>query len=491
MLNLSAGMAILSPQGRAFVVDEDLAAAVQPGDRLIASDTAGILHIPALEQSRVRAAVDAAEDAFAAMLSVPDDAIVTFYGLAATALEDDAIWRRVAEVNAEDVARARERGRSTTRLSVSDAMRANMIEGLRAWAATPSRRGAVLETVHHDGFRIEMVGAPLGIVAFVFEGRPNVLADACGVLRGGNTVVFRIGADALATATTIMDLAITPALVAAGLPDGAVSLVESRAHAAGWALFLDQRLALAVARGSGKAVATLGSLAQSGGTPVSLHGTGGAWIVASEYAPDGELHEAVLRSLDRKVCNTLNTCCVVGGADGAHRASIVLMALQEAAMALGQPFKLHVAEGSEALVPSPLFEHTVEITRAERTLTEPQAETIPIDQLGIEWEWEESPEITLVAVDSVDEAVALFNKHSPRLVGTLVSSEPAEQDSFFQTLDAPFAGDGHTRWVDGQFALNKPELGLSNWENGRLFGRAGVLTGDSVYTVRTRYLREP
>ena len=491
MLNLSPGMTILSPQGRAWVVDEDLAAAVQPGDRLIASDTAGILHIPALEQSRVREAVAAAEDGFGAMLSVPDDAIVTFYGLAATALEDDAIWRRVAEVNAEDVARARERGRSTTRLSVSDAMRANMIEGLRAWAATPSRRGAVLETVHHDGFRIEMVGAPLGIVAFVFEGRPNVLADACGVLRGGNTVVFRIGADALATARTIMDLAITPALVAAGLPDGAVSLVESRAHAAGWALFLDQRLALAVARGSGKAVATLGSLAQSAGTPVSLHGTGGAWIVASEYAPDGELHEAVLRSLDRKVCNTLNTCCVVGGADGAHRASIVLMALQAAAMARGQPFKLHVAQGSEALVPSPLFEHTVEITRAERTLTEPQAETIPIDQLGIEWEWEESPEITLVAVDSVAEAVALFNKHSPRLVGTLVSSEPAEQDSFFQTLDAPFAGDGHTRWVDGQFALNKPELGLSNWENGRLFGRAGVLTGDSVYTVRTRYLREP
>ena len=491
MLNLSPGMAILSPQGRAFVVDDDLAAAVQPGDRLVASDTAGILHIPALEQRRVREAVDAAEDAFAAMLSVPDDAIVTFYGLAAAALEDDAIWRRVTEVNAEDVARALERGRSATRLGVSDAMRAKMIEGLRGWAATPSRRGAVLETVHHDGFRIEMVGAPLGIVAFVFEGRPNVLADACGVLRGGNAVVFRIGADALATARTIMDLAIKPALAAAGLPDGAVSLVESRAHAAGWALFLDQRLALAVARGSGKAVATLGSLAQSAGTPVSLHGTGGAWIVASKHAPDDELHDAVLRSLDRKVCNTLNTCCVVGGVGGAHRASIVLMALREAATAHGQPFKLHVAEGSEALVPPPLFEHAVEIARAEGTVTEPQAETIAMDQLGVEWEWEESPEITLVVVDSVAEAVALFNKHSPRLVGTLVSSEPAEQDSFFQTLDAPFAGDGHTRWVDGQFALNKPELGLSNWENGRLFGRAGVLTGDGVYTVRTRYLREP
>ena len=49
-------------------------------------------------------------------------------------------------------------------------------------------------------------------------------------------------------------------------------------------------------------------------------------------------------------------------------------------------------------------------------------------------------------------------------------------------------GDDHTRWVDGQFALAKPELGLSNWANGRLFGRGAILTGDSVYTVRTRYV---
>ena len=87
----------------------------------------------------------------------------------------------------------------------------------------------------------------------------------------------------------------------------------------------------------------------------------------------------------------------------------------------------------------------------------------------------------------MQEAVSLFNALSPRLVGTLVSSDAEEQEHFFATLDAPFAGDGFTRWVDGQFALNKPELGLSNWEHGRLFGRSGVLTGDSVYTVRMRY----
>ena len=65
-------------------------------------------------------------------------------------------------------------------------MRRNMIEGLNGWANTPTRRDQVMETIEHDDFRIELVGAALGVVAFVFEGRPNVLADACGVLRGGN-----------------------------------------------------------------------------------------------------------------------------------------------------------------------------------------------------------------------------------------------------------------------------------------------------------------
>ena len=47
-------------------------------------------------------------------------------------------------------------------------------------------------------------------------------------------------------------------------------------------------------------------------------------------------------------------------------------------------------------------------------------------------------------------------------------------------------GDGFTRWVDGQYALGKPELGLSNWQAGRLFARGGVLSGDGIYTVRAR-----
>jgi glutamate-5-semialdehyde dehydrogenase len=44
----------------------------------------------------------------------------------------------------------------------------------------------------------------------------------------------------------------------------------------------------------------------------------------------------------------------------------------------------------------------------------------------------------------------------------------------------------HASRPDERYALKRPELGLSNWEGGRLFGRGGVLSGDSVFTARTR-----
>ena len=102
-------------------------------------------------------------------------------------------------------------------------------------------------------------------------------------------MVFRIGSDALGTAGAIVEHALDPALAAAGLPPGAASLVATPSRAAGWAMFSDTRLALAVARGSGAAVGQLGAVARQAGIPVSLHGTGGAWIVASDQASADEL----------------------------------------------------------------------------------------------------------------------------------------------------------------------------------------------------------
>jgi len=486
LTQLSVGMPVVSPTGEVFRVDETLAANFQAGDSLVANPLAGLLHIPASVTAVVDAAMTDCMQAFGAMSSIQDAQIIGFFRSAAANLASDKVWAAICETNLADVQDASARGRSVTRLRVSSAMRESMIAGLNGWADLPSSRGTVIDTVRHSDFSVELIGAALGPVGFVFEGRPNVLADACGVLRGGNTVVFRIGRDALKTARSIMQQVIEPALVANGLPLGAVVLLDSAEHAAGWSLFLDKRLALAVARGSGWAVDLLGSLAQSVGTPVSLHGTGGGWLVAGQSADSSDFAAAVVRSLDRKVCNTLNVC-VLPANRAAELAPVLLDALEQAAQSCGHPFKLHVTPSAEACVPKELFDKPVAIARAEGIVEEAQASRIDTACLGEEWEWEASPEITLTVCADTQAAVQAFNHYSPRLVATLIAADDAEQQHFFEGVDAPFVGDDHTRWVDGQFALNKPELGLSNWANGRLFGRSAVLTGDSVFTIRTRY----
>src|SRR5207247_1379773 len=163
----------------------------------------------------------------------------------------------------------------------------------------PSRRGEVIESREGNDWTVERRRAPLGVVAFVFEGRPNVFADGAGVLRGGNTSVMRIGSDALRTAEAIEASALAPALANAGLPDGAVTLVRSPSHAAAHALLTMPDVRLAVVRGSGASAALLGAIAAEHGIPASLHGTGGAWCYIADDAPTDRVRNVIMSSLDR------------------------------------------------------------------------------------------------------------------------------------------------------------------------------------------------
>jgi glutamate-5-semialdehyde dehydrogenase len=478
-------MAVLYGGDKVTHVSAELAAAYQPGDHVIVVQSTGdLLHVPAAAHRTATDAIDAAARAFRSMGAVADSQITQFYDEFAARLADNTVFAAIADANAGDVVAARDRGRSTTRLELTSTMRGDMIDGLALWAKTTSVRDEVMESVTHDGWRVDLVRSGLGIVGFIFEGRPNVFADATGVLRSGNAVVFRIGSAALGTARAIVEHALTPSLDAAGLPQGIVSLVDSPSRAAGWALFSDPRLSLAVARGSGAAVNQLGAVARQAGIPVSLHGTGGAWIVAGNGAVPEVFAMAVENSLDRKVCNTLNTCCVPESR-AADLVPIFLDALAAAGTKRGTNSKLHFTASARPFVPD-AWVTEVEIARAEGNVVEPQAQEIADDALGLEWEWEDSPEVTLTIVPDQDTAVDLFNQQSPRFGASLVSNSHEEHAAFWAKIDAPFVGNGFTRWIDGQYALSRPELGLSNWQGGRLFGRAGVLSGDSVYTVRTR-----
>jgi glutamate-5-semialdehyde dehydrogenase len=266
-------------------------------------------------------------------------------------------------------------------------------------------------------------------------------------------------------------------------------LLDSPSRAAGWALFDQARLSLAVARGSGGAVEQLGAVARQAGIPVSLHGTGGAWIVAGASASADAFEAAVFHSLDRKVCNTVNVVCIPSARAG-ELVPRFLAACDAAGSRRQTVTRVHVVEGAEPFVPPERFTEKVTVRRADGDSIEPHVSTVPASALRDEWEWEDTPEVTLCVVASPAEAVELFNRHSPRLAASLVSDDPAEHDTFWATVDSPFVGNGFTRWVDGQFALDKPELGLSNWQHGRLFSRSGVLSGDSVFTVRLRAFQD-
>lgn len=482
---LRAGDRVLVGKSLITVTDA-FAAELEPDDSVLGVASAGELRrIPAGVVRLVDQAVSGAVRAFRSLSMVDQRQVTRFYEVAAARLEDDKVFSAVRSANDADVASARARGRSTTRLELSAPMRSGMVQALRMWrdAEGPADHGARQD---HEGWSVEEVRAPLGVIGFVFEGRPNVFADATGVLRGGNSVVFRIGSDALGTARAIMSSVVEPALGAAGLPPGSVGLLDSAEHAAGWALFADPRLSLAVARGSGEAVAELGSIARQAGTPVSLHGTGGAWVIAGESADPARLASVIEHSLDRKVCNTVNVVCVPRSR-AAELVPLVEDAADNAARSRGLRARIHAVGDAIAHCGEP---DVIEVRRAGSTTLEPRVTSGDLDALSHEFEWEENPELHLVLVDSLEEACGLFNMKSPQFIVSCVSEDEQETEHVWSSCNAPFVGNGFTRWVDGQFALLRPELGLSNWQAGRLFARSGILSGDSAYTVRLRMSQE-
>jgi len=470
---LSVGQVIPFAGNRWTTVSSSLAETFVQGDRLVVvQETGQLLHIPQAIFELADHAVTEAQVAFAAMGGVTTTEISDFYESFANNLEDSKIFGRIAAANQEDVERAKRAGRSTTRLLIDDKMRTEMICSLRMWRDLQDTRDVLANSVEHPNWEVQERRAPLGVVGFVFEGRPNVFADATGVLRSGNTVVFRIGSDALATAREIMTCALLPALKSSGLPEGAVQLIDSVERSAGYAMFSHQGLCLAVARGSGQAVSQLGAVARQSGIPVSLHGTGGAWIMVADSASPERVTACVRHSLDRKVCNTANVICLPRSPE---LLAAVLQGITEASASRSTRAVIHCGSVADELEIKQSLKQSDEVElhmqHGEHYLAE-------------EWEWDEQPEVSIRFTESLDESCELFNTYSPRFVVGVISDDESDFENVYRLCEAPFVGDGFTRWVDGQYALARPELGLSNWQHGRLFARGGILSGDGVFSVR-------
>jgi glutamate-5-semialdehyde dehydrogenase len=239
--------------GHLITVSDEFVRSLESGDALVASADTGVLRrIPRAISELSFDAVTKAKKAFASLSLCGSEQFTQFFSEAARLLNRDDVYEVLLLANRGDVQDARVRGRSVTRLELTQKMRSDMIAAFEMWRDLDIAPLSLDSTIDHQGWKVQQWRAPLGVIAFVFEGRPHVFADATGVLRSGNSVVFRIGSDALNTAKAIMEEVIVPSLRCAGLPVDSVILVASKEHAAGWALFSDSRLALAVARGSGK-----------------------------------------------------------------------------------------------------------------------------------------------------------------------------------------------------------------------------------------------
>lgn len=218
----------------------------------------------------------------------------------------------VLTANAVDVELAHEAGVSAPmlkRLLITEAVFKTMCRRLESVARMPDPVGAVLsETVNPEGLRVQRVSTPLGVIAMIYESRPNVTTDcAAACVRSGNAVILRGGSEAAHS-----NRAIVAALAQAqtGLPPAAVQLFDLPGHAAvGHLLRMNAYVDLLIPRGGRSLIEAVEADSR---IPLMRHYDG---ICHQYIAPDARPELAAALVVNSKcqrleVCNSLETLLV-------------------------------------------------------------------------------------------------------------------------------------------------------------------------------------
>ena len=149
----------------------------------------------------------------------------------------DALCENATEIlaaNAKDVENARGKISEVMidRLRLDETRIAAMADGMRAVAQLPDPVGRVLEDIERaDGLAIKKISVPMGVVAIIYESRPNVTSDAAALcFKSGNICVLRSGKEAYGSARAIVT-ALKKGLAAAGLSEDYVNLIEDTTRA--------------------------------------------------------------------------------------------------------------------------------------------------------------------------------------------------------------------------------------------------------------------
>jgi len=229
----------------------------------------------------------------------------------------DLLLARSAEVldaNAADLAAAEADGMAPSaldRLRLDDARIAAMAGGLRQVAALPDPVGETLDgTRRPNGLVIQRIRVPLGVVAIIYENRPNVTSDAAGIcLKSGNAAVLRGSSTALRTNRVVAE-ALREGVIKAGLPGDAVALVDDVTHEGALAVMqCTEYVDCLVPRGG---PALLQSIRDHATVPVIIDGDGNCHVYVDAAAElDDALRIAVNAKTDRtSVCNAAESLVV-------------------------------------------------------------------------------------------------------------------------------------------------------------------------------------
>jgi glutamate-5-semialdehyde dehydrogenase len=230
----------------------------------------------------------------------------------------DAARPKIMEANAKDVAEAAEKGVPETmrnRLGISDGKWADMIQGLHDVIALPDPVGRISNhSVRPNGLRVGQMAIPLGVIAMIYESRPNVTVDAAALcLKAGNTVILRGGSEAFHS-NQALGTELRAAASDEGVPEDAITILPTTDRAAiDVMLKLNDSIDLVIPRGGAGLIRKV--MAESA-IPVIAHDAGVCHVFIDETAAVDMavaiVHESKMRQMP--VCNGLETLLCHRGA---------------------------------------------------------------------------------------------------------------------------------------------------------------------------------
>ena len=351
---------------------------------------------------------------------------------AADALENDT--ESILLANAQDVSNAEGAGIASglvDRLRLDDGRISAMAGGLRQVATLPDPVGEVLDGwVRPNGLRISRVRVPLGVIAIIYESRPNVTSDAAGLcLKSGNAAFLRGSSTAIHSNIAIAQ-ALRTAVSSVGLPEDSIILVEDSSREAA-VEFMQQRgfVDCLIPRGGPSLIQ---SILENATVPYVIDGDGNCHVYIDK---DADLAMAELVLINAKtqrpsVCNAAE--------------SLVLHS--------------EIAEQ---------FLAQVDVSLAAVELVGDDRSQRMLGRIGAATEADFSTEfldmkLSVKVVDSLDEAILHVNEHSSGHSESIITSDYSAAEKFLAQVDAAAVlVNASTRFVDGEEFGFGAEIGIS------------------------------